>query len=85
MKELIFRIYLWSEFLEVMTSSSIEKSERSGVLTGNNEIKGFGHSNLEEQVQIIEHMLSTIKGRLIDIILVSYFYQKKSGILKIKL
>ena len=57
------RIYLWSEFLEVMTSTSIEKSERSDVLTGNNEIKGFGHSNLEEQVQILEHMLSTIKGR----------------------
>ena len=46
-----------------MTSSSIEKSERSDVLTGNNELKGFGHSNLEEQVQILEHMLSTIKGK----------------------
>ena len=46
-----------------MTSSSIEKSDRSNVLTGNNEIKGFGHSNLEEQVQILEHMLSSIKGK----------------------
>ena len=54
---------MWSEFIEVMTSSAIEKSERSNVLTGINEIKGFGHSNLEEQVQILEHMLSTIKGK----------------------
>ena len=57
-----FRIYLWSEFFEVMTSSSIENNERSDILTGNNEIKGFGQSNLEEQVQILEHMLCTIKG-----------------------
>ena len=55
-------IYLWSEFFEVMTSSSIENNERSDVLTGSNEIRGFGHSNLEEQVQILDHMLGTIKS-----------------------
>ena len=64
-----FRIYLWSEFFEVMTSSSIAKSERSDMLTGGNDIKGFGHSNLEEQVQILDHMLSTIKGLSINQIL----------------
>ena len=60
--QIIFRIYLWSEFLEVMTSSTIDSSERGDILTGNNGIKGFGDTNLEVQVQILDQMLKSVKG-----------------------
>ena len=57
-----FRIYSWSEFLEVMTSSTIDNSERGDILSGNNGIKGFGDTNLEVQVQILDQMLKSVKG-----------------------
>ena len=48
--------------MEVMTSSTIDNSERGDILTGNNGIKGFGDTNLEVQVQILDQMLKSVKG-----------------------